>query len=40
MVFFGVSAANGRLLILAAHLGVAGRSVQTAFASKETLNPE
>jgi hypothetical protein len=40
MVLFGVRAANGRLLILAAHPGVAGQSVQTVFASKETLNPE
>jgi hypothetical protein len=39
-VFFGVSAANAGLLILAVHLGVAGQSVQTVFASKETVKPE
>jgi hypothetical protein len=40
VVFFGVGAANGRLLMLTAHLGVTGHSVQTAFAGKETKNPE
>jgi hypothetical protein len=39
-VFFGAIAANAELLILAVHLGVAGQSVQTVFASKETLKPE
>jgi hypothetical protein len=40
MAFFGANAANGRLLIFAAHLGVAGQSVQPVLASKETLKPE
>jgi hypothetical protein len=38
--FSGAIAANAELLILPGHLGVAGQSVQTVFASEETVKPE
>jgi hypothetical protein len=37
---FLASAGKSEMLTLAIHLGVAGQSVQTVFASKEAVKPE